>query len=76
MAGLRPVLNREGNFDENGRDAEFVQDLLRSENDVFKDARKYFLSIGDQGAFNKMASTLKASGLRNVISGGAVTGLY
>ena len=76
MAGLRPVLNREGNFDENGRDAEFVQDLLRSENDVFKDARKYFLSIGDQGALNKMASTLKTSGLRNVISGGAVTGLY
>tara|TARA_R100001086_G_scaffold146309_1_gene77387 strand:- start:1953 stop:3317 length:1365 start_codon:yes stop_codon:yes gene_type:complete len=76
MAGLRPVLLREGNFDENGRDVDFVQDLLRSEEDVQKNARKYFLGVGDQGALNKMASTLKGSGLGNVIRGGAATGVY
>tara|TARA_Y100000004_G_scaffold36918_1_gene39643 strand:+ start:405 stop:1769 length:1365 start_codon:yes stop_codon:yes gene_type:complete len=76
MAGLRPVLSREGNFDENGRDVDFVQDLLRSDEDVQKNARKYFLSVGDQGALNKMASTLKGSGLTNIIRGGARTGLY
>lgn len=76
MAGLRPVLSREGNFDENGRDVDFVQDLLRSDEDVQKNARKYFLGVGDQGALNKMASTLKGSGLTNIIRGGARTGLY
>ena len=76
MAGLRPVLLREGNFDENGRDVDFVQDLLRSDEDVQKNARKYFLGVGDQGALNKMASTLKGSGLGNVIRGGAATGVY
>lgn len=76
MAGLRPLLAREGNFDENGRDIDFVQDLLREEDDVAKVARKYFLSIGDSGALNKMAATLKGSGLTSVIRGGARTGLY
>lgn len=76
MAGLRPVLFREGDFDEDGRDAGFVQELLRSDEDVNKLARKYFIGIGDQGAMNKMASTLKNSGISNVILGGAATGLY
>ena len=38
--------------------------------------RAHFLNVQDEGALAKMASTLKNSGIQNVIAGGAVTGVY
>ena len=78
LAGLRPVIGREGTFDEDGRDVDLVMNILQ-ENDSAKIPdmiRAHFLNVQDEGALAKMASTLKNSGIQNVIAGGAVTGVY
>lgn len=68
LASMRPRLIKEGNFDERGRDADFVSELLTlAPEDLNKNARKYFLSINDEGALAKMASSLKGQGLSGVI---------
>ena len=65
---MRPRLIKEGNFDERGRDADFVSELLTlAPEDLNKNARRYFLSINDEGALAKMASSLKGQGLSGVI---------
>ena len=68
LASMRPRLIKEGNFDERGRDADFVSELLTlAPEDLNKNARRYFLSINDEGALAKMASSLKGQGLSGVI---------
>lgn len=78
LASLRPALAKEGNFDENGRDKDFVYSLLQEEDStkVASLARAHFLSQNDEGALNKMASGLKGQGLGQVIASGTVTGIY
>ena len=78
LASLRPVLSKEGNFDENGRDKDLVYTLLNTEDtsSVQKIARQHFLGVNDEGALSKMASGLRGQGLSQVIAGGAITGVY
>ncbi len=78
LASLRPVLSKEGNFDETGRDKDFLYGLLQEEDPsrIAKQARAHFLSVNDEGALNKMAAGLKGQGLNQVIQSGTVTGLY
>ena len=78
LASLRPVLAKEGNFDETGRDKDFLYGLLQEEDPkkIASLARAHFLSVNDEGALNKMAAGLKGQGLSQVIQSGTVTGLY
>lgn len=78
LASLRPVLSKEGNFDEMGRDKDFLYSLLQEEDPskISKLARAHFLSVNDEGALTKMAAGLKGQGFSQVIAGGAVTGIY
>jgi len=78
LASLRPVLSKEGNLDESGRDRDFVYSILQEDDPskVSKLARAYFLSQNDEGALTKMAAGLKGQGFSQVIAGGAATGIY
>ena len=78
LASLRPVLAKEGNLDESGRDKDFVYSILQEDDPskISKMARAYFVGINDEGALTKMAAGLKGQGLNQVIAGGAITGVY